>query len=142
MFKLEKVVFLTDRYIQLIPITEKFHEVVAASGIRNGLAAVITMHTTTGIVVNERLDCVESDLDDALRRLVPEDLPYAHAHILRDYGSTAGNPTGHIKSMLVGNSCMFPVMDGKPVMGEAQDIYFYEFDGPARRTITITVMGE
>jgi len=142
MFKLEKFIFFTKSYNQMILLTDQLRTVVAHSGIQNGLAAVITMHTTTGICVNENLDCLESDIDDALKRLVPEDIPYAHARILPDYGSTAGNPTGHIKSMLAGNSCIFPVMEGKLVMGNAQDVFLYEFDGPAQRTVTITVTGE
>ena len=142
MFKLEKVILLTDRYNQMILLTDRLREVVACSGIRNGLAAVITMHTTTGIMINEAVECLESDLDDALKRLVPEDLPYAHARILPSYGSTAGNPTGHIKSMLTGNHCLFPVMDGQLIMGDAQDVYLCEFDGPAKRTVVITVTGD
>ncbi|HPH94679.1 MAG TPA: secondary thiamine-phosphate synthase enzyme YjbQ [Anaerolineaceae bacterium] len=142
MVKTEKVTLLTEQYHQMIVITPHLRAAVAAAGVQNGLAAVITLHTTTGISVNEALECLESDIDDALKRLVPEDHPYAHARILPSYGSTAGNPTGHIKSMLTGNHCLFPVSDGQLVMGEAQEVYFYEFDGPARRTVTITVMGE
>lgn len=142
MFNLERFVFLTEKYHQLILLTDQLCDVVGRSGIQNGLAAVITMHTTTGIGVNEHVECLESDIDDALKRLVPEDLPYTHARILPTYGSTAGNPTGHIKSMLTGNNCLFPVMEGKLVMGEAQDVYLYEFDGPAQRTVVITVTGE
>ena len=142
MFKLEKFVFLTEHYNQMILLTDQLRDAVAKSGIQNGLAAVITMHTTTGIGVNERVECLESDIDTALKRLVPENLDYAHARILPTYGSTAGNPTGHIKSMLTGNNCLFPVMEGKLIMGEAQDVYLYEFDGPAKRTVVITVTGE
>lgn len=142
MFKLEKFVFLTECYNQMILLTDQLRAVVAQSGIQNGLAAVVTMHTTTGIGVNENVECLESDIDEALKRLVPEDLPYAHARILPTYGSTAGNPTGHIKSMLTGNNCMFPVMNGQLVMGDAQDVYLYEFDGPAKRTVVITVTGD
>ena len=41
--------------------------------------------------------------------------------MLRDYGSTAGNPTGHLKAMLTGNHCHFPVIDGEMVRGGAQE---------------------
>lgn len=142
MFKLEKIVFQTKCYNQSILLTEQLRQVVSNSGIKNGLAAVITLHTTTGIGVNENVECLTSDIDQTLMRLVPEDFPYSHARILPSYGSTAGNPTGHIKSMLTGNSCLFPVMNGQLVMGEAQDVFLYEFDGPAVRTVTITVTGD
>lgn len=133
---------LTDEYNRLLPITENVREAVHQSGVTAGVVTVITMHTTTGITVNERLECLEDDIDTALRRLVPEDIPYVHARMLHSYGSTAGNAPGHIKSMLVKNHCMFPVEDGKVVLGDAQEIYFYEFDGPARRTYCITILGE
>jgi secondary thiamine-phosphate synthase enzyme len=142
MFYHQRNSLLTNQYNQFILITDDVSAAVKESGVRNGLVAVVSNHTTTGIMVNEALECLESDIDDALQRLIPEDHPYAHARILRDYGSTAGNPTGHLKSMLTGNHCLFPVVDGKVVKGDAQEIYFMEFDGPSQRSYTITVQGE
>ncbi len=84
----------------------------------------------------------ESDIENFLGRLIPEDYPYSHARMLRDYGSTAGNPTGHLKAMLTGNHCHFPVIDGEMVRGGAQEIYFCEFDGPAHRTINVIIQEE
>jgi secondary thiamine-phosphate synthase enzyme len=133
---------LTDQYIQQIQITDKVRQAVIDSGITQGIVAVITMHTTTGITVNEDLECLSSDIDHALNRLVPEDIPYTHARMLHSYGSTAGNPTGHIKSMIVGNSCTFPIVEGTILLGGAQDIFFYEFDGPSQRTFNVVVIGE
>ena len=57
--------------------------------------------------------------------------------MLKDYGSTAGNPTGHLKAYITGNHCHFPIIDGEMVRGGAQDIYFCEFDGPAKRTVLV-----
>lgn len=33
-----------------------------SSPVKNGLVLVVTAHTTTGIIVNERLPCVEDDI--------------------------------------------------------------------------------
>lgn len=129
----------TSRYEQLIRITDQVLETVAKSGIQNGLVTVQTKHTTTGVTVNESLECLESDIAAFLSALVPEDRPYSHARMLRDYGSTAGNPTGHLKAMVVGNHCHLPLVGGVPIRGGAQEIYFCEFDGPAARTVTVTV---
>lgn len=74
--------------------------------------------------------------------ILTEDYPYSHARMLKEYGSTAGNPTGHLRSMIVGNHCHVPVFDGKLTAGSAQEIYFCEFDGPAQRTIQVMVKGE
>lgn len=138
----EEFTLRTRQYQQLICITGQVSQTVEHSGIRNGLVTVQSKHTTTGVMVNESLECLESDIDVFLFRLVPEDGAYSHARMLRDYGSTAGNPTGHLKSLLTGNHCHFPLRDGELVRGGAQDIYFCEFDGPSVRTVTVTVMGD
>ncbi len=142
MIKVIPMDIMTDQYNQYLIITEDVRKIVAASGIRNGMVTVETRHTTTGISVNEPLECLQSDVDVFLSRIIPEDAPYSHCHMLRDYGSTGGNPTGHLKAMIVGNHCHFPLIDGKLIGGSAQDIWFCEFDGPSQRTINIIIEGE
>ncbi|MBR0418859.1 MAG: YjbQ family protein [Erysipelotrichaceae bacterium] len=132
----------TSEYNQYFLITEEVKKIVANSEIRNGMVTVESKHTTTGITMNEGLECLESDIDDFLKRIIPEDHPYAHCHMLRDYGSTGGNPTGHLKSLIVGNHCHLPLLNGETVIGSAQDIYFCEFDGPSHRTISIIIQGD
>ena len=142
MIKVIPLEIMTDKYNQYFIITEDVKKIVASSKIKNGMVTVETKHTTTGIIINEALECLESDIDVFLANLIPEDAPYSHCHMLRDYGSTGGNPTGHLKSMLIGNHCHIPLIDGKLVAGSAQDIWFCEFDGPSLRTINIIIQGE
>ena len=130
---------LTRRYNEFDVITPQVEEIAVQSGIQNGLVTVLTKHTTTGITVNEALECLESDIEIALSLFAPEDRPYSHARMLRDYGSTAGNPTGHLKALVTGNHCHFLLQEGKLVRGGAQDVYFCEFDGPAQRNILVIV---
>ena len=98
---------LTKQYVELDVITPQVEQIVAESGVKNGMVTVMTKHTTTGVTVNEALECLESDIEVALSLFAPEDRPYSHARMLRDYGSTAGNPTGHLKALLTGNHCHF-----------------------------------
>lgn len=133
---------LTKKYNQMDVITPQVESIVAESGVKNGMVTVMTKHTTTGVTVNEALECLESDIEIALSLFAPEDRPYSHARMLRDYGSTAGNPTGHLKALLVGNHCHFPIVNGEIIRGGAQDVYFCEFDGPASRNILVMVEGE
>lgn len=128
--------------VEFINITKQVHEAVESSGVKSGLVAVITAHTTTGIMVNEGLPCVERDIADTFDNLVPLEAPYAHAHFLPSYGATGNNSTGHIKGLICGNHCLFPVQDGKIVCGGAQDIYLIDFDGPQSRNIYIEMLGE
>lgn len=138
----KEIIVLTTQYNQWIRITDQIEQILKESGIRNGIINVVSRHTTTGVTVNEALECLESDMSEFLSRLAPEDWPYAHARMLRDYGSTAGNPTGHLKSLITGNHCHLLVAEGELVRGGAQEVYFCEFDGPAKRTVMVQVMGE
>ena len=122
----ESITLLTKEYNEYTVITPKVLDIVKRSGVQNGIVTVLTKHTTTGVTVNEALECLESDIENFLGRLIPEDYPYSHARMLRDYGSTAGNP----------------VIDGEMVRGGAQEIYFCEFDGPAHRTINVIIQEE
>lgn len=142
MVVLETIQLMSHKVEEFINITEQVHKIVENSAVKNGLVAVITAHTTTGIIVNEGLPCVEVDIADTLTKIVPLEAPYAHAHFLPSYGATGNNSTGHIKSMFSGNHCLFPVMDGKIVCGGAQDIYLVEFDGPQARRVFVEIMGE
>ena len=117
-------------------------QIVAESGVKNGMVTVMTKHTTTGVTVNEALECLESDIEVAPSLFAPEDRPYSHARMLRDYGSTAVNPTGHLKALLTGNHCHFLIQDGEIIRGGAQEVYFCEFDGPASRNILVMVEGQ
>lgn len=136
---IKPIVLLTKTYNEMDVITPQVEQIVKESEIQNGMVTVLTKHTTTGITVNEALECLESDIALFLKRQAPEDAPYSHARMLRDYGSTAGNPTGHLKAYLTGNHCHFPLVEGEMIRGGAQDIYFCEFDGPAKRTILVIV---
>ena len=140
--KIMELHLMTDRYNQYILSTEEVEKMVRESGVESGMVTVMTKHTTTGVTVNEALECLESDIADMLSRLAPEDHPYAHARMLRSYGSTAGKPTGHLKGHITGNHCHFPLVKGEMLRGGAQDIYFCEFDGPAPRTVGVTVQEE
>lgn len=42
---------------------------------------------------------------------------YAHSRMLHSYGTTAGNPAGHLRAMLTGNHVVFPVSERKIVRG-------------------------
>lgn len=115
---------------------------VAEAGVQNGLVSVITAHTNCGILVTEPLPCIMSDLDVLLHKLVDDGAEYSHAHFLPTYGRTSANAYGHLRSILIGNNCMFPLVNGKLAMGDAQEIVLMEFDGPQSRKVFIDILGE
>jgi secondary thiamine-phosphate synthase enzyme len=142
LFQMIEVPICADREFEMIDITGEVLNFVRQSGIRNGVVYVITEHTTTGITVNEKLSCVESDILETLDRLVPEQAIYHHNHYLPSYGTIGGNAPGHLKSLLTGNHCVFPVVDRSLRLGDADSIYFCEFDGIKNRKYMLVAMGE
>lgn len=129
----------TAAYNDLIPISKDVIQIVEESGIKQGMAYIITKHTTTGITVNENLECLKDDILKQLSAMFPEDGNYYHARFLQSYGAMAGNPTGHLKAMVTGNHAVFPIIDGSLVLGKAQEIYLGEFDGPQIRTVMVCI---
>lgn len=137
----ETLVTTKDEYYTTY-IGDIVKEFVAQSGVKNGIVSVVTAHTNCGITVTEPLDCILSDLDTLLHKLVDDDAEYSHAHFLPTYGRTSANAYGHLRSILIGNHTVVSLVDGKMVMGEAQEIVFMEFDGPQARKIFVDIIGE
>lgn len=130
----------TEHDTQLIDITQRVRELIAETGIRNGMAIVMTLHTTTAITVNEGLVDLEDDLLELLGDLAPAGRPYRHARFLHSDGQMAVNAPSHLRGALLGMQVILPVEDGQPVLGTRQTIYFVELDGPLYRNAVVHVM--
>jgi secondary thiamine-phosphate synthase enzyme len=124
---------MTKAREEFVDLTAEVERLVAASGAKSGLCVVTVPHTTAGITINENADPdVRADMDMALRRIVPDALPYAHGE---------GNSPAHIKSSLVGSSVTLIVEGGRLRLGTWQGIFFCEFDGPRTRNAWVQVVG-
>lgn len=132
----------TTHDTEVIDITERVREAARATGVRDGVVYTTTMHTTSGIMVNEGLPDVEADILSMLQRTAPEIGDYRHARFLPSDGQMAVNSCSHQRSHLTGMQVAFPIEDGEMVMGGRQTIYFAEFDGPLHREFIVHVMGE
>src|SRR5688572_12004237 len=122
----------STRREEIIDITGQVQKVVASSGHRSGLVAVYCPHTTAGISVNENADPdVKSDMVKFLGKLIPESNEFRHAE---------GNEDAHIKAVLVGFSQVLIVEDGRLQLGEWQQVWFMEFDGPRERDVWLKLI--
>lgn len=133
---------VTAHEVQLIDVTEMVRAEVAGAGIQEGVVFITTVHTTTGITVNECLPDVEADLVGMLERLVPERGDYLHARYLAADGAMAINSPSHQRAALLGMQVAFPVEGGEVSLGTRQSIYFAELDGPLPRTFIVHIVGE
>jgi len=125
----------SSKRFELIDITWKVEEAVAASGIRNGLCLVYAPHATAAIIANEHESGLLYDLLAKVRELFPEGAGYRHDRI-------DDNAHAHLASAFLASSRIFPVRDGRLVRGTWQNILLVEADGPRTRRVVVEVLGE
>ncbi len=140
--KLDRVKLQTRKSEEAINITPAIESAVHSSGVKNGVVNVMTMHTSSGLLVTEGIPCLEEDILTHFARIFPEDADYHHRRYLDFDGRLGFNADAHLKSVIGGISCSFPIEDGEVVRGSRQTVYFIEYDGPLERTYTIQVLGE
>jgi len=123
---------VTQKRTHFEDITEEVQEAVDESGIEEGICYLYVPHTTAGIFINENADPdVKWDIEQMLDKLVPWRGDYRHIE---------GNAAAHIKSVLVGNSIMIPIREGRLMLGTWQGIFFAEFDGPRTRKVIMKII--
>ena len=132
----------TKKIKDIIKITAVIEADIKKSGVSKGMVNIISPHTTAGILVNEGVECVQTDIHNILDKLAPEQGDYLHARYLDPWGGSAANAHTHLKNMLAGIHVFFPINDGKMVIGGLQDIYFIEFDGPCLRKFIVQIFGQ
>lgn len=132
---LENIPFTTEETSSLVDITKTVRQFVESRDVKNGLCIVYSPHTTASVTITTISDhATAEDILDEFNRLVPVRATFAHTL------DTPADAAGHIKVVLVGNSVMLPVKDGKLVIGHSQYILFFEFDGPRDREIMVQIL--
>lgn len=135
----------TTQQFEIVNITEHVQEAVHANGIVSGLLTVSTPHTTAGIKLNHFEPMLLQDILRTMYKLAPQDTSYNHDLFeLRQHVAPGERSNGHahIKAFLLGASESLPIIDGRIVLGDRQNILFVECDGARKRTVHITMLGE
>jgi len=129
--------------IDFIDVTKKVAEAIKKSTITNGFVNIFSTHTTSAIRINENEPRLLKDLKCFLEEQVPSCNPYLHDEI--DKRSVPEdekiNAHSHIKAWLLGTSENIPLIDKKMLLGKWQSIFFVECDGPQKRQMHITIIG-
>ncbi len=126
----------TKNHREYINITDKVADVVAKSGVKEGMVLVSAMHITAAVYVNDAESGLIQDIDDWLEQLAPFRQDYRHHRT----GETNGD--SHLKSLLIHHEVIVPITDGQLDLGPWQQVYYAEFDGQRRKRLVIKVMGE
>jgi len=136
----------TEKPIQFIDLTQWVAERVRRSGVGHGLAHLQVLHTTAAIVVNENEPLLLDDFKTLLEHLALADGPYGHddperrrVNLLPD---ERPNGCAHSRALLLGSSKLFTLLEGRLELGRWQSILLAELDGPRKRSISLTIMGD
>jgi len=122
-----------------IEVTDEVARIVAASGIRTGMATVFLQHTSASLVIYENADpSARADLHAFFERLVPEDGPN-WIHTLEGPDDT----TSHLRMALTRTSETIPVQAGRLTLGTWQGIFVFEHRRvPHTRRLVVSVVGD
>lgn len=144
-------------------VTEATDQIIARSGIKNGIVVVYSHHTTCCVITQEEafdqsmtgLETLQQDFVDAFEDFMPvckREGMYLHPGpkalaFAAEHGEDARgchNTDAHLRSALVGRSETIVLIDGKMDLGEFGRIYFIDFDQTRarERTVQVQICGE
>jgi secondary thiamine-phosphate synthase enzyme len=117
-------------------ITRGVQDIVAGSGVRDGLCHLFLQHTSASLILCENADpTVRGDLERFLQRLVVDGDPVFEHRLEGDDDMAA-----HVRTVLTQVDMTLPVRDGRCALGTWQGIYLYEHRyRPHRRHVVVTV---
>jgi len=104
-------------------MTDQIADIVAKSGVREGMALVSAMHITAGVYVNDWEDGLTHDFQAWLEKLAPAGVAYRHHQTGED------NADAHLKRTIMGHQVIVPVTDGRLDLGPWEQVFYAEFDG-------------
>ena len=134
----EKIALNTKGFSDVIDITSKVVSILERSGAKNGLITVFCPGSTGAVTTIEYESGVLKDLQWAIEKIVPSDIPYEHDKRWGD-----GNGFSHVRAALMKPSLTIPIIEGKLTLGTWQQIVFIDFDNRQRhRNIIVQVMGD
>ena len=134
----ETISVSTKGFNDTIDVTHHVIDALKRSGIGDGLVTVFCPGSTCAMTTIEYESGVLKDLQKAIERIAPSNIPYEHDKRWGD-----GNGFSHVRAALMKPSLTIPLVKGKLTLGTWQQIVFIDFDNRRRdRNILIHVIGE
>jgi secondary thiamine-phosphate synthase enzyme len=134
----ETISLSTKGFSDIIDLTDHVMAVLKRSKIENGLVTVFCPGSTGGITTIEYESGVLKDLQKAIEKIVPSNVPYEHDKRWGD-----GNGFSHVRAALMKPSLSIPLIKGRLTLGTWQQIVFIDFDNRKReRNLIVQIVGE
>jgi len=134
----EQISLSTKGFSDIHDLTARVEQVVAKSGIQNGLVCVFAVGSTASVSTIEYEPALSEDFRDQLEKFAPHTLRTRHSETWGD-----DNGFSHIRATFMGPGLTVPVHDGALVLGTWQQIVLIDHDNrPRSRKVFVQVMGE
>jgi secondary thiamine-phosphate synthase enzyme len=134
----ETILLSTKGFCDILDITHQVDAATDRSGIKNGLVTVFCPGSTGSVTTIEYESGVVRDLQKAIEKIVPSNIPYEHDKRWGD-----GNGFSHVRAALMKPSLTIPLIKGKLALGTWQQIVFIDFDNRRReRNLIVQVLGD
>jgi secondary thiamine-phosphate synthase enzyme len=116
-------------------ITFEIKEIIANSGVKEGLCVVTIPHVSAGLLLAEDEKGIRKDYVNLLNQLVPKRNNYYYHDACDENGAE------QLRSILIGTTNIIPISNGKLVLGDWQSILFIDMDGPRKiRYVHVTAI--
>ena len=134
----ETISISTKGFSDIIDITPQVVAITERSGIEEGLVTIFCPGSTGAVTAIEYESGVLRDLQKAIEKIVPSNIPYEHDARWGD-----GNGFSHVRAALMKPSLTIPLIKEKLTLGTWQQIVFIDFDNRGRRrNLTVQVIGD
>ncbi len=121
----------------IVSLHDQVEDLVAESGVREGLVLVNAMHITASVFINDNESGLHHDYERWLERLAPE-----KPHDQYDHNGAEDNADAHLKRQVMGREVVVAITEGKLHLGPWEHIFYYEFDGRRRKRVLVKIIGE
>ncbi len=123
----------------IVSLQREVEQLVAESGVREGLVLVNAMHITASVFINDNEPGLHADYEKWLEELAPFDPSpqrYQHNRTGED------NADAHHKRQIMGREVVVAITEGKLHLGPWEHIFYYEFDGRRKKRVLVKILGE
>jgi len=135
----EYLTFNIPARLGFVNITPTVEELVARSGIREGLCLVNAMHITASVFINDDEAGLHKDYAAWLERLAPFN---ADPKVYHHNKTGEDNADAHMKRQVMGREVVVAITNGRLDFGPWEQIFYGEFDGRRRKRVLVKLIGE
>jgi secondary thiamine-phosphate synthase enzyme len=131
--------FNVSTRVGFVNITDRLHEAVQKSGVKEGLLLCNAMHITAAVFINDEEVGLKEDFAVWLEGLAPFDPSPTKYHHNR---TGEDNADAHMKRQVMGREVVVAITKGKLDFGPWEQVFYGEFDGRRPKRVLVKIIGD